>query len=171
LSSSSQIKIKIELLSAIDLVCAFQALIDWRTTDRATLAIPPSRSSNRESPAFYPSIALYFPFLRQMRQRVTIFTIARLPWMTRDDRGDRDVSLLIPWLSLSDQLVVYPKGVTFRARKTLRHHICCLRHRRKTSLSNERCEGGYIQAHANSNHSTSWDRLFSCSASAIPIRI
>jgi predicted membrane metal-binding protein len=62
LSSSSQIKMRIKLLSAIDSVCAFQALIDWRTTDRATLAIPPLRSSNHESPAFYPSIALYFPF-------------------------------------------------------------------------------------------------------------
>jgi ATPase subunit of ABC transporter with duplicated ATPase domains len=35
--------------------------------------------------------------------------------MTRDDRGDRVVSLLIPWLSLSNQLVVYPKGVTFNS--------------------------------------------------------
>ncbi|CAN8248208.1 unnamed protein product [Cochlearia groenlandica] len=82
---------------------------------------------------------------QERKQHVAIFTTASLPWMTgtavnplfraaylSEYDGQRRVTLVIPWLTLNHQLLVYPNSITFVSPS---QHEAYLRHWLQQRLS------------------------------------
>ncbi|KAI3985029.1 hypothetical protein MKX01_004797 [Papaver californicum] len=81
------------------------------------------------------------------KRQIAIFTTTSLPWMTgtavnplfcagyHGNDGKRKLTLVIPWLSLKDQELVYPNQITFQTLSDQKGYICRLLEERTGFLS------------------------------------